>query len=176
MTAYMTTGNAYFEREVAYLVQALRRERDELKHQASAAHQAIESLNDKLNILQEALAIYNEHSQSSPAFKETNNDLRMSFSGLSTKKMLVQMAKENSGVLDGVQACHILVKAGMFKDYRNASSTVYSTLSRNPEIFQRIGKAKYKLVEVEHKHSDAGVPKDENTSTHMTPLRLIGTG
>lgn len=68
------------------------------------------------------------------------------YRGLSIKDCLVRFASKNGGVLNVANAKKTLVSAGVFKDERNASTTIGSTLSRNPDMFKSLARGLYQLL------------------------------
>lgn len=73
--------------------------------------------------------------------------LHEDYSGLSVKECLIRIARKNKGFLNLSSARKTLVAAGIFKDERNASTTIGSTLSRNPELFKNLARGAYRLIE-----------------------------
>lgn len=68
------------------------------------------------------------------------------YRGLSIKDCLVRFASKNGGILNLAAVKKTLVSAGVFKDERNASTTIGSTLSRNPELFKSLARGLYQLL------------------------------
>ncbi len=68
------------------------------------------------------------------------------YRGLSIKDCLVRFASKSGGILNVSTAKKTLVAAGVFKDERNASTTIGSTLSRNPELFKSLARGMYQLL------------------------------
>ncbi len=68
------------------------------------------------------------------------------YRGLSIKDCLVRFASKNGGILNVANVKKTLVSAGVFKDERNASTTIGSTLSRNPDLFKSLARGLYQLL------------------------------
>ena len=69
--------------------------------------------------------------------------LRLKYAQLSIKEMLIRIASESDGILSLPEARQILVRAGVFKDERNASTSMAPVLNRHDDIFRRIGRGIY---------------------------------
>ncbi len=83
-----------------------------------------------------------------------NQDLQREFGRLSIKDMLISIAQDSDGLLDLAVARKILVSAGVFKDDRNAATSMAPILSRHEDIFKRVARGRYVLVgiHIERKH------------------------
>jgi len=135
-----------FEREVDILLSELEGERTKANRRAELAIIAAQEIERKVRSLRETVAIYREHHGLAQPEIEIDESLRQEFEGLSTKDALVRIAEENHGILEGSDATKILVKAGMFRDDKNASSAVYSTVKRHLGTFRKLARGKYQLI------------------------------
>ncbi len=135
-----------FEREIQMLISELDKERDKIEQRLVACQRELATIEHKIGTLQETLGIYREHHGLPQPVVAIDERLRERFAGMSIKDMLVTMAQEQAGSLDAPRACRTLVQIGVFKDYRNASGSVYPTLIRNPDLFEKISRGQYRLV------------------------------
>ena len=69
--------------------------------------------------------------------------LRLKYAQLSIKEMLIRIASESDGILSLPEARQTLVRAGVFKDERNAATSMAPVLNRHDDIFRRIGRGIY---------------------------------
>lgn len=63
-------------------------------------------------------------------------------------------------MISGKDACRVLLQAGMFKDFRNASSSVYSVFNRYPAQFEKVGRGRYKLAGIPQEIRPSGIPSE----------------
>jgi hypothetical protein len=92
------------------------------------------------------------------------------FAGMTVRDALVRVAQDNGGILDSGAACRRLVAAGMFRDMRHAGSNVYPVLSRGMDLFERIGKGRYRLVGTEDSTEEEQFSMDDSDgNTGSTP-------
>ncbi len=75
-----------------------------------------------------------------------DQELQREFGRLSIKDMLIVIAQDSDGLLDLAVARKILVRAGVFKDDRNAATSMAPILSRHEDIFRRVARGRYVLV------------------------------
>lgn len=140
-----------FERESHELLAELEQEHEKLEKRAKIAQENLEMVNRKIATLKEGLAIFRaHHNLPEPATVEQSThaqELRNKLKDLSTKEMLVKMAQENGNILRVAEVSRILHGLGFFKDRSNASGNVYVTMRRNPQLFRKIDKGVFELVQ-----------------------------
>ena len=139
-------GSTDFEREAQIISAELEREREKLRRRVEMAQQALEEVERKIGAMAAAVRAYREYHNIPQEEAGVDDALRERFQNLSTKDALIQIAQERGGVLEGKEACQILVRAGMCKDLRNASGSVYATFNRYPDLFEKVARGKYRLV------------------------------
>lgn len=108
-----------------------------------------------------------------------NTKLQQKFVGLSIKEMLVRIAIDSAGVLNLAEARSILVRAGMFKDARNATTSIVPILSRHAQTFRRVGRGIYVLIgsqqDFEAAHDPLACVTREEPSLHTNQPASIHT-
>lgn len=126
-------------------IQDLKQKQDVLLQRMSRAQVELEQLQAQIDLAEkysEAVSAF--YDLKLPSLSPT---LHEDFAGLSIKECLIRIARKNNGFLNLSAARKTLVAAGIFKDDRNASTTIGSTLSRNPELFKNLARGIYKLIE-----------------------------
>ena len=78
--------------------------------------------------------------------KLSEGSLEIDVTGLSIKQALIAIARKNDGILLLAAARPILIDACFFKNERNAMTSISSVLSKNGNIFKRVGKGIYRLA------------------------------
>lgn len=139
-----------FERESHKLIAELEQEHEKLEKRAKTAQENLEMVNRKIATLKESLTIFRAHHNLPEPVAEQGTDtreLRAILKNLSTKEMLVKMAQKNGNVLRIAEVSRTLHELGFFKDRSNASGNVYVTMRRNPQLFRKIDKGTYELVQ-----------------------------
>lgn len=104
------------------------------------------TLTEQLHMAEAVRAQIHIHFRYTPHDTSVDERLRARFAHLSIKQMLMMLALEGGGVLDLAKARQSLVRAGVFKDERNAATTMSPILSRHEETFRRVGRGTYVLI------------------------------
>lgn len=114
----------------------------------------LDELSEQLRMAEAVRAQVQRHFRHSvPQNMEIDERLRAKFAHLTIKQMLMRIALEAGGVLDLAQARHILMHAGVFKDERNAATSMAPILSRHEETFKRVGRGVYILLMQSHQET-----------------------
>lgn len=130
---------------VRQYIQDLRKKRDSLTDKFRALESELAEIDRKL-ARAEAFEedYYREYDLSLPS-RPMDPVLQRKFGNLSIKEMLIVLANEAGGTLDLTQARRTLLKAGVFRDERNAVTSMSSVLSKHDDIFKRSSRATYEL-------------------------------
>lgn len=128
------------------LLLELDREQEQLGHRLAAAQDAFTEGEHKRGVVRETMIIYSEAYGIPYDAMQLDDGLRREFAGLSTKEALIKVGSECGGVLVMTAACRLLVRAGLFRDMRNASGNVYGVVKRFPQVFERQEAGKYRLL------------------------------
>ena len=106
----------------------------------------LDEITDQLQMAEAVRAQIQRHFRFIPQDVGVDEKLRLKFAHLTIKQMLVRIALEAGGILDLANARQILVRAGVFKDERNAATSMAPILSRHDETFKRVGRGVYILI------------------------------
>jgi hypothetical protein len=168
-------GSTDFEREAQIISAELEREREKLRRRVEMAQQALEEIERSIGAMAAAVRAYREYHNIPQEEAGVDDALRERFKNLSTRDALIQIAEERGGVLEGKEACQILVRAGMCKDLRNASGSVYATFNRYPDLFQKVARGKYRLLRQTAKPAtfSAAAPPDTPSVPFMEPRQPV---
>ncbi len=128
----------------AQYLQDLRKRRLEIIEKIAKEQSELEYIQSQLEQAEGVISNYCSYysMDAQPQSLESLSEYR----GLSIKDCLVRFASKNGGVLNVANAKKTLVSAGVFKDERNASTTIGSTLSRNPDMFKSLARGLYQLL------------------------------
>lgn len=133
------------------VIQDLLKKQETELQRISRAQAQLELIQAQLEIAEKYIELVNDtYDAELPIPSRSSSE---DFSGLSIKECLVRIARSNKGFLDLSSAKRKLVAAGIFKDDRNASTSIGSTLSRNSDLFKNIARGVYKLVGVDSEPS-----------------------
>ena len=120
-------------------------------HNGDAVSKLYEYLHDRREKLQQQLeAVEKEFQAVSTTLKlmglPTPGMSRLDLSGLSHIQALVAIATENNGILIVKTARRLMEKAGLFKTAKNASSILFTAITRSG-LFERLEAGKYQLLD-----------------------------
>ncbi len=139
--------NTDFEREINMLLSELEKDREKLQRRMVSAQEDVRIAEEKIAALKAALHTYRERYNIPEPSVTVDIGLRSELTGLSTKDMLVNVARRLGGTLSVSEVTKLLTGIGLFKDKKNAADNIHVTLRRNPDTFARIGRGIYKLSE-----------------------------
>lgn len=152
----------------------------ELKKQQSLLLDQFEDLSSELQenqtLLQMAESVrenYYRHYRLPMPATQVDEGLRRKFAHLPIKEMLVLIATDADGLLDIADARKTLVRAGVFKDERNATTSIVPVLGRHDDSFRRIGRGLYVLTIKQQRGSDVAVQVDGPRSRTAEPRATI---
>jgi len=123
-------ANLHIADEVSKLYEKLQIKRDKLKEQLVEVEKEFEAISTTLKLL------------GMPTPGMSNIDL----SGKTHIDALIAIANANNGLLVVKTARRLMTRANLFKNPKNASSVLFTAISRSGK-FQSEGKGKYKLSE-----------------------------
>jgi hypothetical protein len=110
-----------------------------------------------------------------------NPTLRDKYARLTIKEMLIVIGSEAGGILELSDARKILIQAGIFKDDRNAATSMAPIISRHEEVFKRVARGRYILL-IKQTDCDEPVPHVRTPKTMtvymaptLPPLPKIGS-
>ena len=167
------TDTTDWERETQVLLAELEQEQEKLDRRVSLAAKAAQEGMAEIETFRKALAIYRTRRGLAPTEIEIDENLREEFRNLTVKEVLIRIAERNGGILDGADAGEIMVAAGMFKNIKNASGNVYSTLGRSKSVFRRVARGKYQLL-IRPVPQTVGIPiESRGTVTVTEPIGPI---
>lgn len=124
----------------------LRKRKDQLFLEYDEVDAELDELTEQLQMAEAVRAQIHIHFRYVTQDTGVDEQLRARFAHLSIKQMLVLLALEGGGILDLGKARQSLVRAGVFKDERNAATTMSPILSRHEETFRRVGRGTYVLI------------------------------
>jgi hypothetical protein len=116
--------------EVSKLYERLQSQRDKLKEQLEEVEREFDAVATTLKLM----------GQSTPGLSS------ISLNGMKHIDALVAIAKANNNILVVKTARRVMVREGLFKTPKNASSILFTAINRS-DRFERISPGKYKLVE-----------------------------
>jgi len=124
----MGTMNSALE-ELTRLYEKLQAKRDKLKEQLQDAEREFDAISTTMRLL----------GQGSPTINIVNVE------GMSHLEALVAIAKANNNRVSVRTARRLMEKAGLFKNPKNASTVLYTTITRS-EKFERESAGVYRLL------------------------------
>lgn len=137
--------------EMEEMAATLRVEYARRQERAAAVVAAAEETRERLETWERAIAMWREaHPEARVSSTEVPGaaaELFERFRNRSTREMLIDLARENHGVLVIKEAGRRLAAAGLFKDEANAAKNVSTTISRSEDIFEWIGRGRYRLAD-----------------------------
>jgi hypothetical protein len=139
--------SAAFLAEMERTGAALQADYEKKREKAAIAQAAADASKEKLETWERAKATWLELHPDARPVSGVDAGLLERFKNLSTRDMLIELARENHGILRVGDAAGRLTAAGLFKDERNASKNVSTALYRSEDIFTRIDRGRYRLVE-----------------------------
>lgn len=144
----MVTPQAVLE-ELQALVAALESDIEKAERRIVAAQAAYDALVKQRDAARETVNLYRErHQLPAPELSvEIDEETRARWAKGSTKEMAVDIARMCGGRLKIRAAARLLAEVGMFKDKDNAASNLYATLSRHPQLFEKLGPGEFALRE-----------------------------
>jgi hypothetical protein len=132
--------------DLEFYLSDLQRLQDELLAEFEEINAKMQAVAQQIKLAEAVKSNYCKHFRIAQAtVTYIDNELRAKFAHLSIKEMLIQIALESGGVLDLGDARIKLVKAGVFKDDRNAATSIAPVLNRSDELFKRIARGVYLL-------------------------------
>lgn len=123
------SANIHVADEVSKLYEKLQIKRDKLREQLEEVEKEFAAVSTTLKLM------------GLPTPGLSNLDL----SGKSHLEALITISKASNDVLVVKTARRLMTRAGLFKNPKNASSVLFTALSRS-DRFESIGKGKYKLL------------------------------
>ena len=129
--------NLHVSDEVSRLYEKLLIRRDKLKEQLAEVEKEFEAVATTLKLM------------GLPIPGASN----LSLAGKTHLEALIEIAKANGGLLVVKTARRLMTRAGLFTNPKNASSVLFTAISRSGK-FESMGKGKYKLME----HREAPKP------------------
>lgn len=136
-----------FERAMEQFIESLEVERKELRAHVAHIQAKLTTVEDQLAAARKTLDGYRvKHGIRLPPPRD-QEDFRLRYQGLTIREALVRIARENDGLLDVSVASNVLINSGMFSDVRSAGSSIYPTLARSGDIFKKVERGKYRLVD-----------------------------
>lgn len=137
---------------------ALRADYERKRDKSIQAQAAAEVSKERLEVWERAKAIWLElHPEARPLQAGTEAWVER-FRKMSTRDMLVDLARESHGVLRVADAAERLAAAGLFANERNASKNISTTVGRSPDLFERIQKGRYRLIEPDSHEPEESEP------------------
>lgn len=124
----------------------LRQKQDELFLQYDELNSEVETVGEQLSMAETVRMQLKKHYRCFYQSSKIDERLQARFGQLTIKQMLVVIALESDGILDLSIARQTLVRAGVFKDERNAATSIAPILSRHESTFRRVGKGMYVLT------------------------------
>lgn len=135
--------------EVSKLYEKLQIKRDKLKEQLDEVEEEFAAVSTTLKLM------------GLPTPGMSNIDL----SGKTHLEALTAIAKANDNILVVKTARRLMTRAGLFKNPKNASSVLFTAITRSG-MFESIGKGKYKLLPDPVHKAPAPIPADP-------PLKVV---
>lgn len=130
----------------AYLTE-LENQREKLEQEAATVQKRLAAVKDRIGSAQKTLADLHEHYGLPQPLAATEPSTRLpDLAAMTVRQALVEIARSHGGELDSLEACRTLIRAGKFRNHRHASANVYPVLSRHTDLFQKVGKARYRLL------------------------------
>lgn len=127
-------------------IKDLKEKQEELFLQYDEVHCEIEALAEQLSMAETVRMQFKKHYRCFYHANKTDERLQARFGQLTIKQMLIVIALESDGILDLSIVRQTLVRAGVFKDERNAATSIAPILSRHENTFRRVGKGLYVLT------------------------------
>lgn len=127
-------------------IKDLKQKQEELFLQYDEVHSELEVISEQLDMAETVCIQFKKHYRCFINLTKTDERLQAKFGHLTIKHMLVLLALESDGFLDLSIARQTLVRAGVFKDERNAATSIAPILSRHESTFRRVGKGMYILT------------------------------
>lgn len=158
------SANLHVSDEVSKLYEKLQVKRDKLREQLAEVEKEFEAVSTTLKLM------------GLPTPGMSNLEL----AGKTHLDALIAIARANNGLLVVKTARRLMTRAGLFKNPKNASSVLFTAISRSGK-FESEGKGKYKLKEENESsphHLIVGgllVPAATNGGV-VTSARGVGTG
>jgi hypothetical protein len=72
----------------------------------------------------------------------------------SVREILVFLAKENEGIVKGLEAVRVLMRTGVIPDRKSADAQVYTVLNREKETFSKLEPGVYQLTGISDPAND----------------------
>ena len=145
------SSNIHISDEVSHLYEQLLIKRDKLKEQLNEVEKEFEAVSTTLKLM----------GLPTPGVSNLN------LAGKTHLEALVEIANANGGVLIVKTARRLMTRAGMFSTPKNASSVLFTTISRSGK-FESIGKGRYKLIE----QKPAAIPEPVSATTMRDAVQI----
>jgi hypothetical protein len=136
-----------FTKEIHSLMQEENQERVKALERYELAGAELRELDARIAALERTLELYSQRHGLVAEKAPIVESLRAKFGNMKTKDALIEIARDNGGLLLAAEAGKILVRAGFFKNNASAAGTIYPTLHRYAVLFEKVGKGKYRLVQ-----------------------------
>jgi len=127
------------------LIIDLRKKRDAILERMQANELDLAEIEKQLSAAEQTEELYYRQYNIPVPNRAPDARLQQKFAGLSIREMLILIASEAEDTLDVSDAKRLLIKAGVFKDERNAATSTSPIISRHADIFKRTAKGNYHL-------------------------------
>jgi hypothetical protein len=141
--------------EVSKLYEKLQVKRDKLKEQLVEVEKEFEAVSTTLKLM----------GLPTPGMSNLN------LAGKTHLDALIDIAKANGGVLVVRTARRLMARAGLFKNPKNASSIIFTAISRSGK-FKQLSKGKYSLAEERELPHISLKPSDAEEEAYGPPIPL----
>jgi hypothetical protein len=133
---------------IQLLIADREKERDKLTRRADAVSEQLRVVERDLEGLRATERMLKEHLgiQEPGESSGIDESLRARFADMTHKDVLIAIAHDHGGILKAKQACGIMVNAGVCKDERAAQNAFYRTVSRFPDLFDKMDRGKYRVI------------------------------
>jgi len=151
--------------------QKLLLEQERQERRIASAQAVLANVRSDLAALDQTEALYRKEHGLAAAPPRVDNQLRERFANMSSRDMAIELARQSGGTLVVTAAAQLLVKAGIFKDARNAGNNLYTILDRSGDLFVRVAAGKYKLRDeaVQAAESDGKLSEPANLYQFGSP-------
>lgn len=145
--------------DFARYIDELRKRQIDVLKRIKVAQEELDDIEKQLSLAQQTAENYCKlFNLPEPA---ANQDLNEKFANKTIREMLIEIARDSSGILDFSHAKNLLVKAGVFKDERNAATSISPILTRKTadSPFSKLRRGVYEL-KPEYKNEDNSSKKN----------------
>lgn len=152
-------NNEEWIKETSKLLTELENERQVLHEKYERMEKEIQDLDHKIKVGHELISTYmNKYNVKSAI---TSNITLASLANKSYPEMIVEIAKQNNGILNVVDAREIMFKANIGTSRNAIGHSIYGTLARMRNHFVKIKRGQYRFIN----HIQSGAPQDKKRIT-----------